>query len=274
MRRPRTGPQIDAGRLATGRQTDHPRPAGARQRRGRELHVPAHEGAHGRTRPARRRPGRDRGQWGRRPADDPGFRAIPRQLGKKPAHARFEHAGGGGGRHAPELDAPAGHGRPAGVPGSPARPSQGERAQARSGPLRVARPGPGFGGKQRPRGPAHRQPNRAPLGHRCGVRGGSRGRGFGSGDPPSGPPYLVRNGPPVQRTRGTGAPTATAPRRHRRLDRHRDEFRHLRADVGHAHPASRADARARHGRGPARAQLGCGAGEIRAGHRGEPHPEL
>ena len=61
---------------------------------------------------------------------------------------------------------------------------------------------------------------------------------------------------PLQRTGRTGAPAQAAGRRHRRLDRHRDQLRHLRPDLGHADSAAGTDPGAGHGRGPARAAAG------------------
>ncbi len=97
------------------RRTDRARLAGAGARRGRELHVAAHESAHERTRPARRRPGGHRRQRRGGTRDHRGFRKIHRESRQAQTHRSLDHARRGGRRDAPQLDAAAGDRRPAGA---------------------------------------------------------------------------------------------------------------------------------------------------------------
>ena len=102
-------------RVANARPADRARSARAGQCRRRQLHVPAHEGAHDGTGPARGRPGGPARQRRRRARDHPGLREVHRQSGEAQAEPGLDHARGRRRCHAAQLDAAAGDGRSAGL---------------------------------------------------------------------------------------------------------------------------------------------------------------
>ena len=89
------------------------------------------------------------------------FEKFIANLERHQTEPRLHHARGRRRCHAPELDAPARHGGPAGSLRPAADPSQDQQPQARPGALCVARAGAGAGGKQRAGRPPDRQQDRA-----------------------------------------------------------------------------------------------------------------
>ena len=245
------------------------------ERRRRQLHVAAHEGAHGRTGPARRRPGGHRRQRRGRPRDHPGFREIHRQPREAQAEPGLDHARGRGRCHAPQLDAAA------------RAPSACRSASTRCLRHRKTcnpKPGPALYAL-RALALALAE-NSAPAGRLIGnkiVHPSSIDVGFAVEAEDGVLVPVIRNADKqllkdlvaaLRRTGRTGAPAQAARRRHRRLHRHRHELRHLRPHLGHADSAAGADAGAGHGRGAARAELGRGQRPVRARHGSQPDAEL
>ena len=120
------------GRRAA-RPADRARPARPGECRRRQLHVPAHEGAHDGTGPARGGPGGPSRQRRRRARHHPGFREVHRQPREAQAEPGLHHARGRRRCHAAQLDPAAGDGRAARLLRPAAEPPQDVQSQARPG---------------------------------------------------------------------------------------------------------------------------------------------